>query len=147
MAGLQYWDPFEELKRIQERMNRIFGEMGGEPGMRGMEMPSVDVQEHENSVIVTADMPGLDKDDIKLDVRDNNVLEISGHRKYGKEEKEKEKGFVRHERGYKGYYRAISLPTEVDLGKASATYNNGVLTVTLPAKEKREEKRSRIPIN
>lgn len=148
MDGLQTWDPFEELHRIQDRINRMFGAVGqmSTQGMHGMEVPSVDVVEHGNDVVVTADMPGLTKEDIKIDVTSDNVLEISGQKKAEKEQKERQ-GFVRHERSYMGFYRAIRLPAPVDKSKAKATYNNGVLNVTLPMTKKPEERKSEIPVS
>jgi HSP20 family protein len=149
MAGQQTWDPFQELQRIQDRLNRVFGElapsMQGKGGMQGMEIPSVDVQEQNNEIVVTADMPGVSKDDIKLDITDNNVLEISAQKKAEKEEEKK--GYLRHERSYMGYYRSIQLPADVEKGKAKATYNNGVLSVTMPISKRHEEKPSNIPIS
>jgi HSP20 family protein len=125
------WDPYEELKKIEERMNRLLG--GGEGQMRGgrqNEIPSIDVREHNDNIVVTADMPGVDKNDIKINVRNGNVLEISAQKKT--EQEQKEQGFIRHERGYTGYYRSITLPTPVDQSKAKASYNNGVLEITMP---------------
>lgn len=150
MAGQQTWDPFQELQRIQDRLNRVFGELAPSmqgQGMQGMEIPNVDVQEQNNEIIVTADVPGMNKNDIKLDITDNNVLEISAQKKTEKEEQEKTKGYLRHERSYTGFYRAIQLPAEVDKTKAMATYNNGVLSVTIPISKKHEEKASTIPIS
>jgi HSP20 family protein len=151
MAGQQAWDPFQELQRIQDRLNRVFGElapsMQGRGGMQGMEIPNVDVQEQNNEIIVTADVPGMDRNDIKLEITDNNVLEITAQKKSEKKEGEEAKGYLRHERSYMGFYRAIQLPAEVDKSKARATYNNGVLSVTMPISKKPEEKISTIPIS
>jgi len=146
MAG--YWDPFEELRRMQQRMSRMMGEMSGQPASPGesreaAEVPSVDVIERGNDVVVTADMPGVDKSDIRINVKDNNLLEISAEKKMEKEEKEK--GFIRHERAYDRYYRAIRLPAPVDKSKAKATYNNGVLEITLPMTQTAGE--SNIPVS
>lgn len=146
MAQQQSWDPFDELRRIQDRLGRIFGEYpeaGGEGRM--METPSVDVMERGNDIIVTADMPGISKDDIRLEVRSDNILDISAEKK--SEKKEEEKGYVRHERSYTGYYRSIRLPAPVDKTKAKASYNNGVLEVTLPMAEKAKAKVSDIPVS
>jgi HSP20 family protein len=145
----QTWDPFEELQRIQDRVNRIFGEYApsGMGGTQGMETPSIDVQEHDNQITVTADMPGVDKNDIKLDIREGNILEISAQKKTEKKEGEEQKGYLRHERSYIGYYRAVQLPADVEKNNAKATYNNGVLSVTLPVSKKHEEKPSEIPIS
>lgn len=85
------WDPFDELRRMQSRMSRIFGEIPEHllPEERmaetqDVQVPYVDVLERNNDVIVTADLPGVDKNDIKINVRDN-VLEISAERKFEKE--------------------------------------------------------------
>ncbi|OPY26988.1 MAG: Small heat shock protein HSP16.5 [Methanocella sp. PtaU1.Bin125] len=146
MAQQESWDPFDELRRIQDRLGRIFSEypISGREG-RMMETPSVDVMERGNDVIVTADMPGINKEDIRLEVREGNVLDISAEKKM--EKKEEEKGYVRHERSYTGYYRSIRLPSPVDKTKAKAIYNNGVLEVTLPMAEKPKAKVSEIPIS
>jgi HSP20 family protein len=142
----QTWDPFDELKRIQDRLGRIFGEyptISGEGRM--METPSVDIMERGNDIVVTADMPGVSKDDIRLDVREGNILDISAEKR--SERKEEEKGYVRHERSYTGYYRSIQLPAPVDKTKANASYNNGVIEVVLPMAEKPRMKASEIPIS
>lgn len=146
MAQQGSWDPFDELRRIQDRLGRIFSEYpsAGREG-RMMETPRVDVRERGNDVIVTADMPGINKEDITLEVREDNVLDISAEKKV--EKKEEEKGYVKHERSYTGYYRSIRLPSPVDRTKARATYNNGVLEVTLPMAEKPKAKASEIPIS
>jgi HSP20 family protein len=146
MAG--YWDPLEELRRMQQRISRMMGEtpgaLGPQGGERGStEVPNVDVMERGNDVVVTADMPGVDKNDIKINVRDDNTLEISAEKKMEKEEKEK--GFIRHERAYSRYYRSIKLPAPVDKSKAKASYNNGVLEITLPMTQTAKE--SSIPIS
>lgn len=142
----QIWDPFDELRRIQDRLSRIFGEYPMAMGERRMmETPNVDIMERGNDIIVTADMPGVNKEDIKLEVRDGNILDISAEKKM--ERKEEEKGYVRHERSYTGYYRSMQLPAPVDKTKAKASYNNGVLEVVLPMAEKPRMKVSEIPIS
>jgi HSP20 family protein len=144
MAEMQTYDPFDELKRIEERIASIFG---GQSPMMGTNMntPSVDVMQHGSEIIVTADMPGVDKNDIKINVRDDRTLDISAQKKMEKTEQEKT-GFLRRERRYMGYYRSLMLPAPVDKTKAKATYNNGVLTVTLPMMPKQEEKKSEIQV-
>lgn len=138
------WDPYEELRKIEGRINRIMGGSRGEMlGERQNEMPNIDVREYDNNVIVTADMPGIDKSDIKINVRSGNILEISAQKKT--EQEQKKEGFIRHERGYTGYYRSITLPAPVDQSKANARYNNGVLEITLPMTK--EARTSDIPVS
>jgi HSP20 family protein len=144
MAEMQTFDPFDELKRIQDRIASIFG---GESPVAGtnMDTPNVDIMQHGNDIIVTADMPGLDKNNIMLNVRDDRIMEISAQKKMEKTEQEKT-GYLRRERRYMGYYRSITLPAPVDKTRAKASYNNGVLSVTLPMMQKQEEKKGEIPV-
>jgi HSP20 family protein len=141
-------DPFEELRRMQERMSRLFEELPEALGpsaparMESTQMPYVDVVDRDNDIIVTADMPGVDKKDIKINIR-GDMLEISAERKAEKEEKEK--GYLRHERSYDRFYRSIRLPSSVEKDKAKASFNNGVLEITLPKAEKVET--SSIPVS
>lgn len=126
-------DPFDELRRIQSRLGQM---LRGRPErmevMRpgAVTVPDVDVEERGDDIVVTADMPGVDRDDIRLDVTEDNVLEISAEKKA--ETKKEEKGYVRHERTYSRYYRAIRLPVPVDKTKAKACYKDGVLEVSMP---------------
>ncbi len=145
------WDPFEELREFEKRMNRLFREffergMTALPGGRsdlipyrrglGMELgirePYTDIQETDKEIILTAEMPGIKKSDIKINTTEDSI-EISAETR--REEKEEKKGFVRRERGYSGYYRRYTLPSKVDPDKARATYNNGVLEIRLPKTE------------
>ena len=130
---------------MQSRMSKIFGESPDTllpaEQMPEVHVPFVDVLEKGNDIIVTADLPGVDKKDIKIDVRDN-MLEISADRKTEKEQKEEE--FYRHERSFNRFYRAVRLPASVDESKAKATFNNGVLEVTLPISSNSKESTIRV---
>jgi HSP20 family protein len=134
-------DVMEELRKLQERMTRLFEELPGAAGqtspegMGDTQMPYVDVLNRDGDVVVTADLPGVDKGDIKVNVRDD-TLEISARRKT--EEEQKGQGYIRHERSYKKYYRSIKLPAPVNKDNAKASFSNGVLEVVLPKKEKAE---------
>ncbi len=144
-------DPFEELHRMQEWMNRAFGEVGPiapgrllPSGTREETMeavtPSMDLQDTEDKILVTADVPGVDKGDVTVNVR-GDMLEITAEKKEEKEEKGE--GYIRRERGYSGFYRRIPLPAEVDPGKVDATLKDGVLriemTKTAPSEAKKIE--------
>ena len=134
-------DAIDELRRLQERMTRLFEELPGGMGQASPEsggdtqMPYVDVLNRDNDVTVTADLPGVDKGDITVNVRDD-ILEIKARRT--SEQEQKDQGYIRHERSYKKYYRSIKLPAPVDKGRAKASFSNGVLEVVLPKKEKVE---------
>lgn len=138
-------DLYEEMRRIEDRIGRLFEEMPGSAGARtegSTQMPYVDVMDRGSELVVTADMPGVDKNDIRINVN-GNMLDISAERKAGQEQAEK--GYIRRERSYSRYYRSIRLPAAVDKGSAKARFNNGVLEITLPKTEKTET--SNIPVS
>ncbi len=135
-------DPFEELRRLERRLNRILSELWEKPAISPRSLPYseirepfIDIQETDKEIIVTAEIPGVEKENIKVNVYDN-TLEISAS--ISKEEEEKREGFIRKERRLGKFYRAITLPCEVLAEKAKATYKNGVLEIRLP-KAKVEE--------
>ncbi len=140
---VEQWDDF---RRFEEMMNRMFDEFWGRPsrrrllpsGERGAVVPAeyrepfIDVIETDKEVIATAEMPGLEKQDIKINVTEDR-LEISAETKH--EEKKEEKGYVYRERRSGSYYRAISLPSPVDPDRSKASYKNGVLEIKMPKTE------------
>lgn len=93
-------------------------------------MPEVELLQNNGKLMVKADLPGLTKDDVKVELTDK-VLTISGERKDEKEEKRE--GFYRSERSYGRFFRQIPLPEGVKTDKANATFRNGVLEITMPA--------------
>jgi len=128
MAGRP--NPFRELDELIERMNRQFGELSGGFERQGMLSDvSVDVADQGDQLVVTADLPGFSGDDIDLRVEREN-LTISAE--YESEESEETAQFHRQERRHESVRRQLPLPEAVDAENASASYNNGVLTVTLP---------------
>jgi HSP20 family protein len=129
------WDPFDEIRKMQdymeqmfnmEQMFRTFPALESRFGTRAFS-PLTDVMEEENTVTVTTDLPGIDRENIELNLKDN-VLVISA----GKEEETEKEGYLRKERALMRYYREISLPDGVTEEGAIAQLKNGVLTVTLP---------------
>jgi HSP20 family protein len=144
------WDPFEELRRMEEWIGREFGEIGPDyfgrralPGVPGEELaeavaPYVDIKEKEGKIIVAADIPGVEKSNISINIK-GDTLEISAEKKEEKEEKEE--GYIRRERSYKKFYRSIPLPTEVDKDKVNASFENGVLRIEMPKIEGEEIKK------
>ena len=139
-------EPWDDFRRFEEIMNRMFEEFWGRPsarrllpsGERGAVVPGqqrepfIDVIESDKEIIATAEMPGLEKQDININVTEDR-LEISAETKH--EEKKEEKGYIYRERRSGSYYRAISLPSPVDPDKSKATYKNGVLEVKMPKTE------------
>lgn len=126
-------NPFEEIEQILERMTEQF-EGVGEGKQLGTGNVSVDVAEDEDEVRVTADLPGFDKDDIDISVRDAQ-LTIRAKREEETEQTgqgDENATYHRRERSRREVSRTLRLPADVDEEEASATYQNGVLTVTLP---------------
>jgi len=144
----------DEFRKFEELMNRMFGEFSGMwdlqrrrnlpmlpsgegliPGVGltiGGKRPFVDIVETEKEIIATAEMPGLDKNDIDINITDDK-LEISAETKH--EEEKKEKDYIYRERRSGNYYRSISLPASIDSSNAKASYNNGILEIKMPKSE------------
>ncbi len=141
------WDPFEEMRRMQEEMQRAFGRLqpSGGRGTQGFSRtPVSDVRETESSVIADIELPGVDKKDINLIVTDD-FIEVSVSSKKEKEIREKKR--YSYEASSKAFYRKLPLPTEVDADKAKAEYRNGILRVEMPKKAvAKKEKGKRINI-
>lgn len=128
-------DIFRDYARMMDQMFR--GPSMLETLEEDLLSPRVDVVEDEKSVEVTADIPGIDEKDIKLELR-NDTLWIEGERK--EEKKSEGRNFYRSERSYGAFERGIGLPCEVEKGAVEASFKNGVLKVVLPkTKEAREE--------
>ena len=125
------WDPFEEISRTQERLNQLFEhfapreEWVGEKTMA----PLMDVKEEDDKIIVKTDVPGVDKKDVEISIKDD-ILEIDA--KCSKESDVEDEGYVQHERMYNSFHRAIALPSFVTQEGAKAKLDDGVLTLTLP---------------
>ena len=141
--AIKRWRPFRDLVSVQDDMNRLFDDFFGRLPMRteGMERmwaPNVDVSETKDNIIVTAEIPGMTKDDIKVTLNEN-TLTLSGEKK-----REKEANYHRIERSYGSFTRSFDLPTTVQFDKIKANYKDGVLQITLPKSE--EVKPKEIPI-
>lgn len=135
----RYYDPFSEMRRLLDSLERAFEDLWPEPvydferGFREMyREPYVDVFEADKEVIVTVELPGVRKGDIDLMVREDSV-EIKAEIK--KEEEKKEEKSYEHRKMFQKYYTVIPLPCTVVPEKAKATYNNGVLEIRIPKAE------------
>lgn len=147
-----WWNPFDEF---DEMFERIWGRPGrtllphykeGEKGeLTPYRSPVTDLYETDKSIVATMELPGVNKEDIELNVTDNQI-EVKVEKKIEKEEKDKKKGYYRYESRCKSFYRSIPLPVEVDASKAEATYKDGVLKVELPKKFKEEKKKNKIVV-
>lgn len=140
--------PFGAMRRFADEMDRLFDDFrhgtgaalprltlpgeGREAGEAGW-LPPVEVTERGGQLVIRADLPGLGKDDVKVEVRDDAIA-IQGERRQEKEEKRR--GFYRSERSYGSFYREIPLPDGAAAEQAKASFRNGVLEVTMPAPPK-----------
>lgn len=131
--AMERWDPFRDMLTLREAMDRLFQESFVRPtsamisAARGT-IP-VDLAESGNNYVIRATMPGIDPDKVRISVHEN-VLTMRGESK-GEEER-KEENYIMRERHAASFSRSIALPTAVDAEHAQATYENGVLTLTLP---------------
>ncbi|AGB48988.1 molecular chaperone (small heat shock protein) [Methanomethylovorans hollandica DSM 15978] len=134
------WDPFDEMRQMQQQLNSMFKDMT--MGDRWTEAdtlaPLVDVQDRGDKLLVTADLPGVDKQNVNIDVQEN-LISISA--KSGTETESEEEGYMRRERTYKMFSRTLTLPEAVTSEGAKAKLENGVLTVELPKLQIEEKKK------
>lgn len=142
------WDPFKEISRMQERMDRLFGDYFWKPTflereLTGEWLPAADIYEDADSVIIKAELPGMDMKDIDVKI-ENNTLKIRGERKLEKEDKRD--NYHRIERYYGTFSRSFSLPSTVDQEKVKATYDRGVLEIVFPKKEETKPKQIKVEV-
>lgn len=144
MTLIRWTDPFRDIALLQERMNRLFGDHfeRGHPREEALEtgiwMPNVDIYETKDAVCVRAELPGVDKDAVNVEVKEG-VLILRGERKFEKEVKEE--NYHRIERSYGTFHRSFTLPSSVDAEKVTARMKDGVLEVDLPKKEQDKPKK------
>ena len=136
------YDPFRDLRSLQDELNRLFstslGRGFGDEGLsRGAWMPNVDIYENKDSIVLEAELPGMNREDFELTV-ENNILTLRGERRF--EKKDEADNYHRVERAYGSFTRSFTLPQTVSSENAAAEYKNGVLRVTL---QKREEVKAR----
>ena len=123
---------------FQQEMNRLFDDFFGRSALEPFGAfrqgwnafsPQVDVAETDSEIVVSAELPGLDDEDIEVSLA-RGLLTISGEKKQEKEKKGR--NYYHVERSYGSFQRSVPLPSEVDAGKVDAVFKNGVLTITLP---------------
>lgn len=131
--------PYYPVRTLHRELNRLLSEW---PSRNIAWHPSVDVQETAEAFIVTAELPGVNSDDVRIQV-ENNMLIISGEKK--QEERVEEDRYFRIERAYGTFQRSFKLPSTVDADRINATYKDGVLTIHLPKAEAARPKE--IPIS
>lgn len=136
------WKPFREITRLRSEMDRLWDDYFGSSRkalrpIEGTWLPSVDVSETADKVVVKAEVPGMDAKDIDISLS-GDLLTIKGEKKTEREEKEENYHLV--ERSYGSFSRSLRLPVAVDADKIEASYKQGVLTITCPKKEEAKAK-------
>jgi len=161
--------PFSLMQRMAEDMDRLMGQFGfgrntfglspllgssldedgwglgtlPDSARQSLWSPQIEVLRRGDDLVVRADLPGIDKDDLHVDVEDD-MLTIRGERRA--EHESRDGGVFRSERSYGQFYRAIPLPEGVDAEQCDATFQNGVLEITMKAPEQKQPNGRRIPI-
>ncbi len=135
-----------DLARWGETLDRFFGEVAPTDDQfltgRGW-APAVDIYEEENAIVIKAEVPGLTKDEVTVEVHEG-ALSVKGEKKEEKEEKTKH--FHRAERRYGAFQRSFQLPDTVDHEAIKASFRNGVLEITLPKIEKKVPEARKIEV-
>ena len=148
------WEPFRDLVTIQDRMNRIFDDAFRGTGRQGASeedwalggswAPPVDIYEHDGTLVLKAELPGIEPKDVDVRV-ENNVLTLRGERNFDQEVKRE--SYHRVERAYGTFSRSFTLPSVVDTQNIKAEFKDGVLRVTMPKREEAKPKQIQIQID
>ena len=143
MMNLVRWNPWREMPAVHNQLNRFFddpflriGRMDEDANPARWD-PAVDLYEKHDCFVIKAELPGVDKNDIKVDLKDR-VLTLSGERSYDNEVKEE--NYYRKERTYGKFQRAFALPADVDSDKITAEFKDSVLQVEVPKPEEKKAK-------
>lgn len=139
------YDPFRELRSLQDEVNRVFSSnlsRSGETGLgRGAWNPSVDIFENKDQIVLEAELPGISPEDVNISI-ENNVLTIHGERRF--EKKDEGDNFHRVERSYGSFTRSFTLPPTVSSENVNANFDNGILRLELAKREEAKPRRIEI---
>jgi HSP20 family protein len=149
----EYWTPSTNPMALLHDMDRLFDDFKMEwesaflPSTRLMadtiRQPLLDMADNGKEYVITAELPGITKEDLNVQVTENSI-EISSEKKTV--EKEEKEGYIRRERHYSNFYRSIPLPDSILPGKADAELKEGILTVKLPKAKPEERKGKKLPV-
>ena len=132
-TALKRMDPFREWMGIQDRMNHLFRNVfpasEDDQITSGAWTPAVDIYELPESIEMTFEIPGVDKNDVKVTF-ENNQLTVTGERRL--EHEEKHDGYHRIERSHGGFVRSFTIPSTIDPNRIQAVFENGLLRLSLP---------------
>lgn len=154
--SLAPWRPFAELGRLERDMERMFEDLWGRrmrplwperwwpAGEMEISAPALDVYEEKDDIVVKAELPGMEKDNIEVNISDH-FLTIKGEKK--KEEEVKEEHYYRSERSYGSFVRAVELPKDVHADKVKAAFKNGILEIRMPKTEEAKKKEIKVKVD
>ena len=147
MKTLNRWEPFRGAATLQEQINRAFGDVLGRAGEASnltSWAPAVDIFETEHELVVNADLPGVNPNELDIRV-ENNILTIRGERKF--EKTANESNYLRVERSYGTFARSFSLSNTVKSEAIKADYQNGVLKLSIPKREEAKPKQIKVTVS
>lgn len=144
--NLVKYDPFRELRTIQDEMTRLFTGLAPtgfdrEDIRYGAWNPNVDIYEEKDNLVLEAELPGMKRDDFELTI-ENNVVTLKGDRKF--EKKTEGDNYHRVERSFGSFTRSFTLPQNVTADGAKAEFDDGLLRVTFPKREETKAKKIEI---
>lgn len=140
---MQRWDPFSELKRLEDRVGQFWHRMPFNESIEEWSVP-LDVREQDGKVIIEASVPGMKAEEIDVSIEDG-TLTIKGETVSEKEEKKE--GYLLKERRQGSFYRSVRLPESVDATQASSSYSDGVLTVSMPKQPEKQPTKIKVDVS
>lgn len=143
---LMRFDPIRSFESLGRRMSTLANEV--EKGLTvetGGFNPRIDIMEEENSILVFAEIPGMEKSEIKISLNEDRMLTLKGDKKHDKSQEGK--SFIRNERAFGNFTRSFVLPDNIDPEGISANFKNGVLEINIPKKEPQKPKEYEVNIS
>jgi HSP20 family protein len=142
------WEPFRDLLTLQDRIKRAFEQTRGQHQTQAEEQlgtwaPAVDIYETEKEIVLKADLPGVSEKDVDIRV-ENNILTLRGERRF--ENEVKQDAYHRVERVYGTFARTFTLPNTLNPESIKASYENGVLLISMPKREEARPKQIKIAV-
>ena len=142
------WDPFRDVVTLQSRLNSLFqdynrGQNESDVVSTAAFVPPVDIYEDEHKIVLKLEVPGLKQEDLDIQI-ENNTLSVRGERKFEKEEKEE--NFHRIERRYGSFFRSFTVPTTVNTDSVKASYDAGVLSISLDKRAEAKPKQIKVSV-
>src|SRR5207302_10969135 len=146
MRTMNRWEPSRGATTLQEQLNRVLADMlerAGDESNLTPWAPAVDIFETEHQLVVKADLPDVNPQDLDIRV-ENNILTIRGERKF--ENEVNEENYLRVERSYGSFSRSFQLANSVNSEAIKADYQNGVLTLSIPKREEAKPKQIKVNV-